>query len=184
METPLLANVTEAFCPPRASFFSDVLSTLFHAFLLASTAFVFPFLLTNRVVYYLQSRIFHIPDALGYFIAPCPDFDASFFMTGPTSFTEKCLFTSRVLRGMVFWTHSLLLLPNLQDEWVLARKRDAEEGEKGGWLACMLTTADRVIRRWMCGMRGITCLAVAAAIAFQVVFSALGAKVYPPCPCV
>ena len=86
-------------------------------------------------------------------------------MTGPASLIDKCLFTSRVLRGMLFCLTTLVLLGDLHDELVLAQKRDEEEGEKGGWLARTLKMADREIRRRMCGMRGVTCLAVVATVA-------------------
>lgn len=46
MECPCLPNATEAlrFCSPReVGFFEDALATFPHTFLLASTAFLYPF---------------------------------------------------------------------------------------------------------------------------------------------
>lgn len=62
----------------------------------------------------------------------------------------------------------VLLWEDWTEESVLARKRDMDEGSKSGWQARALMTAEAVIRRWMCGARGIICflLVLSAVVSF------------------
>lgn len=105
---------------------------------------------------------------IGYFARPCPNFDASFLMTGPATYYNVIFFTTRAAKGWQPWLNALLLWEDWTEESVLARKRDMDEGSKRGWQARALMTAEAVIRRWMCGARGFICflLVLSAVVSF------------------
>lgn len=116
----------------------------------------------NRTLHTLQSRLF--PEALGYFMRPCPEAEASFLMTGPASFVDMFLLVLRIEKAVTFSFLTARFLMAWREEVALARQQTGQGGKMS-----LLTTGGRAVRQ--SGWSYTT--AMYMAVAFAVVVGSL-----------
>lgn len=94
----------------------------------------------NRTLHTLQSRLF--PEAIGFFMRPCPEAEATFLMTGLTSWTDVYLLGMRMEKALTFSCLVARFLVAWREEVALERQQTGQWGKMR-----LLTTGGRAIRQ-------------------------------------